>query len=426
MTQTDWRSRYSTLAQRTAPPEISWLMAQALEVPGLISLAAGFVDQESLPGGIVSAELGRLFGRPETGRAALQYGTTQGDLELRETLIEKLRGEGVLHPGAGIDASQSLVGSGSQQILYLACETLLDSGDIVLVEAPTYFVMLGPLGSRGVRTVGIDTDEDGVIPERVEEALDRLDRDGELHRVKMLYLMTYATNPLGVTLTEERRTRLLSILRSCRERGHPILLLEDAAYRRLCFEPPPSPIKSYDEENDLVLYTESFSKSFSPGLRLGFGVGPKAIIEKMVDIKGGHDFGSTNLNQQVLKSIIQSGGFDEHVTDLLGVYKRKRNVLLDVLEENLPDAASCLRPGGGLYAWVTLPPEYDTGPSSQVFTNALAQKVLYVPGCLGYSPDRPESKRSTNLRLTYGMLDEDHLRIGGERLGQALRLSMDA
>jgi len=283
----DWSKRFSLLAQRTRPPEISWLMAQALEVPGLISLAAGFVDQESLPHEEVSRILEPLLREKSAGQAALQYGTTQGDLELRQLLVQRLRAEGVFHPAAKIDESHMLIGSGSQQVLYLAAEALLDEGDIILLEAPTYFVVLGILQSRNLRTFGIDTDADGIVVEKVEECLAALEKRGEISRVKMLYLMSYATNPLGITLAPERRKRLLALLQSYREKGYPILLLEDAAYRRLGFaDPIPHPIKSLEADNDLVLYTESFSKTLSPGFRLGFGVGPKSLIDKMVDLKG--------------------------------------------------------------------------------------------------------------------------------------------
>ena len=266
MNDKNWNNRFSQCGRRTAAPEISWLMAQALETPGLISLAAGFVDQESLPHHVVSSEVNELLNEPLSGRAMLQYGTTQGDEGLRRMLNERLREEGVLHPNAPVDASQFILGSGSQQILYLLAEALLDEGDIVLMEAPTYFVVLGAMQTRGAQTIGIDIDEGGLIPERLEQALQQLESEGKLGRVKMLYCMTYAGNPHGVTLREERRPQILNILRYYRERGFPILLLEDAAYRRLNFSTPPAPVKSLDEDNDLVLYTESFSKSLSPGL----------------------------------------------------------------------------------------------------------------------------------------------------------------
>lgn len=422
-----WSERFSTMARRAATPEISWLMAQALEVPGLISLAAGFVDQASLPSELVLEEFKRIFACAETGAAALQYGTTQGDLGLRAKLLERYRADGVLAPGAGIDESHCLVGSGSQQILYLAAEALLDDGDIVLLEAPTYFVFLDTLRARSVRTIGIDTDEMGMRLDRLEESLDRLEASGELGRVKMLYLMSYATNPQGITLAPERRGALLERLRAYREKGYPILLVEDAAYRGLCFETPsPEPIKRDDPENELVLYTESFSKSLAPGLRLGVGIGPESVMRKMADLKGGHDFGSTNLNQHLLRGLLESGGFDEHIETVRAVYRRKCDIVQSILAETFPAETAWLRPSGGLYTWVTLPKAFDTGVEGHVFQSAMKEKVLYVPGALCYSSDRAESRHCSSLRLSYGMIDEERLRTGCERLARALSRAFEA
>src|SRR5690606_7817410 len=153
-------------------------------------LAVGFVDQGSLPNRLVASEMAVMLESSKTGPAALQYGTTQGDLDLRTRLVEKLTQEQIFHPRAGIRAEHLPLGSGSQQVLYLLSETLLDEGDIVLVEAPTYFVVLGAFQSRGARTVGIDTDEQGLVPESLLECLQVLERSGELSRVKFLYVMT--------------------------------------------------------------------------------------------------------------------------------------------------------------------------------------------------------------------------------------------
>ncbi len=421
MTTTDWEKQFSKQAKRTSPPEISWLMSQALEVPGLISLAAGFVDQASLPHSYVSEQIRVLLESPTTGRAALQYGTTQGDFELRSRLLERLRTENVFHAKASIDASHFIVGSGSQQILYLVAEALLEEEDIVLVEAPTYFVVLGAMKTRGACTIGIDTDEEGIQPKQVAKYLQKLEFENQLHRVKVLYLMSYATNPLGITLSPSRRKELFSILRDYRDKGYPILLIEDAAYRRLSFEPtPPPPLKSLDKENDLILYTESFSKSLAPGMRLGFGVGPKALIDKMVDLKGNHDFGSSNFSQQILKQVMQSGLFEQHLEYLRSLYAQKRDLVEEILTATFPQEARWITPKGGFYTWVTLPSSFDTGPQGKIFQRALEEKVLYVPGCLCYSSDRPEHHHSSSIRISFGMIDNSQLQEGCKRLARTL------
>jgi 2-aminoadipate transaminase len=422
MSSISWNSRLSQMANRVHSPEISWLMQQALEVPGMISLAAGFVDQESLPHQSVSPVLREMIEEAQSGRLSLQYGTTAGDPELRENLVDRLRIEKVFHPDASIDASNIIIGSGSQQLLYLVAETLLDENDIVLVEAPTYFVVLGVFQARGIQFIGIDTDEHGMKTSHLQETLQALDRSGDLHRVKMVYVMSYSTNPTGITLDASRRKAVLDILRPYQNSEKPILLVEDAAYRRLRFSDNPLPtIKSYDEENEYVLYTESFSKSLAPGLRLGFGVGPREIINKMIDIKGNHDFGSSNFCQQMVKRLLQHNVFDEHLKRLRQVYSEKRDVVMNILRDTFPPEAAWLNPDGGFYTWITLPPDWDTGADSMIFKQAVAQKVLYVPGALCYSPDRAESRRSSCIRLSFGMIDKETLREGCERLGKTIQ-----
>ena len=416
-----WSDRFSALARRTHPPVISWLMAQALEVPGLISLAAGFVDQSTLPSREVESALLQALAEADVVQSPLQYGTTYGDLALRRLLVQRLRREEVWPFHTSLDENQVMVGSGSQQLLYLACEALLDEGDIVLLEAPTYFVVLGAIAARGARTIGLDTDADGLCPEALESSLARLEAQGDLPRVKLLYLMTYATNPLGVTLSPPRRRKVMDVLQTYRDRGFPILLLEDAAYRRLCFSSQrPLPLKSLDESGDLVLYTESFSKSLSPGLRLGYAAGPSDLIAKMVDLKGNHDFGSANVSQQIARILLASGAYDRHVEMLKACYAGKCALVQRLLDEQLPPEASHLVPSGGFYTWIMLPPVVDTSPASRLFQQALHEKVLYVPGCLCYSGDRPESRFSSSLRLSFGMIDEARLEEGCRRLMRAL------
>ncbi len=423
---TNWTNRFSNIAQRTHPPQISWLMAQALEVPGLISLAAGFVDQSSLPHSQVGENLAGILEKIDDLQSPLQYGTTAGDVELRRLLLERLKREDGLPLHLPYEDANVIIGSGSQQILYLAFETLLNEGDIVLMEAPTYFVVLGIMQARGAETVGIDTDEFGLIPEALAEALERLQKEDQLHRVKMLYLMTYTTNPQGIQLSLERRKQILEILSRYKEKGYPILLLEDAAYRHLSFEPNTKPaMLSMQQDDELVLYIESFSKSLSPGLRMGYGIGPQALIQKMIDLKGSHDFGSSNLSQQIVKALIMSGELDLHTDTLRKVYKQKWHLVDEILKEHAPPEAKWIEPKGGFYTWLQLPDEINTNGDSELFQEALKQKVLYVPGNLCYSPDREEAKRSSSMRLAFGMINEEKLREGCKRLMTAVSNVVD-
>lgn len=417
----NWSERFSNMAYRVHPPVISWLMQQALETPGMISLAAGFVDHESLPHSALSSIIQEIMQESQSGRCSLQYGTTAGDLELREILAQRLIQENILSKDAAVNSSQIIIGSGSQQLLYLASEALLDKEDIVIVEAPTYFVVLGVFNSRGARTLGIDTDAEGMSINHLRETLDELYRQGKLKRVKMIYLMSYSTNPTGITLSASRRKEIYDLLLEYKDKGFPLLLLEDGAYRELGFSEQSLPaVKVQDKENDFILYTESFSKSLSPGFRLGYAVGPKAVIDKMIDIKGNHDFGSSNLCQQILKHLLKNTFFDTHTKNLRLLYREKRDLVLKIVRDTFPHDARWLVADGGFYTWITLPEKYDTGINSVIFKEAQKEKVLYVPGALCYSEDRPESQKSSDIRLSFGMIDQTQLREGCERLGRAV------
>jgi len=413
---------FSEQARRTGPPPISWLMRDALEVPGMISLAAGFVDQASLPAKETAAICRSLFEKPETAQSALQYGSTFGDPGLRRTILNRLHQQNVLSPDASVSCDDIMIGNGSQQLLYLLSEALLDPGDIVLVEAPTYFVFLGILESLGARTIGLETDPEGVIPESLDETLYRLESEGEFGRVKYMYVMTYFANPTGRSWSVSRKNQIMEILRSHRRGDLPLLLVEDGAYRALSDSGSVSPpLKALDENNDEVMYLESFSKCLAPGLKVGCAVGPGELIAKMVDIKGNHDFGTANLAQQILLRSIESDWYDSHIADVRKAYKEKRERLVELLAEQAGREISFEVPEGGFYLWVQLRGEKGTGPESALFRRALEEKILYVPGAYCYSADRPESRFCSSLRLSYGMISIEQLVEGVRRLGRAIQ-----
>ena len=238
----------SKMGHRTVEPPISWLMHAALSRPKLISLAAGFTDSASLPVAEARTALNQVLRSPKTGQPALQYGSTVGDPALRKLTAEYLRklDKVVATPSSqtgrrGVAATYSperlLITSGSQQLLYMTTEALCDEGDIVLVEDPTYFVYLGILQSRGLRARGVRLERDGLNLAHLEKVLTSLKRSGKLPRVKLLYLVSYFQNPTGVTTSFVKKVEALKLLKRFeRAAGHPIYLLEDAAYRELRFQ----------------------------------------------------------------------------------------------------------------------------------------------------------------------------------------------
>lgn len=416
------RTSLSAASERTTTPAISGLMRMALTNPELISLAAGFVDQRSLPVEAAQASLSTIGLDAAEGRRALQYGTTIGDDRLRRRLLERIEADERVRPGSFAHLfERTVVTTGSQQLLYLVSEALLDPGDVVLVESPTYFVFLGVLESMGARVIGVETDEDGLRTDALEAALERLRADGQLHRVKLIYTVSEHSNPTGISLAAARRGELVEVARRW-STSHRIFVLEDSAYRGLTYDggEPPS-VWSHDLTGETVVLARTFSKTFSPGLKTGYGVLPPALVEPVLRLKGNHDFGSANFNQVLIEHLIADGGYDRQIARLVEVYRRKRDVMLGAMESHLGpiDGVRWTHPRGGLYVWLTLPEGLDTGLSGPFFQRCVREGVLYVPGAYAFAAE-PGAVPRNQARLCFGVPDGPALVEGVRRLAAAL------
>jgi 2-aminoadipate transaminase len=395
-----------------------------VENPGCISLAAGLVDEDSLPAEPVREAVQALLADPNTAKSALQYGTTQGRLDLRTCLVDYMAAqEGVAKESLGYDASRVVVTTGSQQLLSLLCETLLDPGDICIVGAPTYFVFLGCLAGVGAEPISVPLDENGMQPELLEQALGRLNELGRLPRVKMIYVVSEFDNPSGVSVSLERRKAIVDIANRWSIHNR-ILLLEDAAYRDLRFEGAPLPsLLSLDESREQVLYTQTFSKTLSPGLRVGFGVLPKDVLKPVLDRKGNEDFGSANFPQAVVTRLLKTGAFQTHVQHVRASYTRKRDAMLSAAERFFREipGVNWHHPQGGLYVWMSLPASVETGFKSPLFQTAVKNHgVMYVPGELCFAPVQGGRPRN-HMRLSYGVQGPEGIADGMQRLSNAVK-----
>lgn len=404
-------------------PIASVLMARTLAQPELISLAAGFVDHQSLPVGPAREALEALLASPEEARAALQYGTTMGHAPLREAVLARmLNADGATAAELNLSVDQVVLTAGSNQLLHLLVDTLADPGDIVLCGAPSYFVFLGTLGNLGVRALGVETDADGLVPEAVEAELRRLRGTGELGRVKAIYVTSYYDNPTGATVPASRRAALVEIARRW-SAGARIHVIEDAAYRELRYygEDVPS-LRSFDPEGETVAVAGTFSKSFSPGVRVGWGVLPRGLVGPLVSQKGNVDFGSPNFNQHLMAAVLRMGLFDAHLQTLRASYRAKIDAILDAADRFLAPVGGIewMRPEGGLYVWVRLPEHVDSGLRGPLFDRAVEEGVLYVPGeCCYPAEGRPAARNM--LRLSFGALSCARIRQGMEALARAIR-----
>jgi 2-aminoadipate transaminase len=413
----DATRHFSASARRTTEPPISWLMKLALDRPRLISLAAGFTDNETLPIQEVNRITSEILRRPKTARAALQYGTTIGLPQLRHELLRRWQQQDQFSSHRSpITSDHVIVTNGSQQLLYLVTEVLCDPGDIVLVEDPTYFVYLGIIQAMGLRAFGFDS------VSTLKSKLEYLKRQRLLSRLKLLYLVTYFQNPTGHTWSwEAKREALVLVKHYERASGHPIYIVEDAAYRDLRFEGKDVPsFKSLDPRTERVVYANTLTKPFATGLKIGYGILPKPLMRAVVNSKGNHDFGSSNFLQTILAQALATGLYEHHLPKIAAAYRRKRDAMIKELDVCLAKSARYLKPSGGLYIWLELPPRAKTGANGRLFRRALDAGVLYVPGetCYCRDPSRPTPQNC--IRLSFGAPTIKQIRQGIKLLADSI------
>lgn len=408
--------RFSELGARQTESDIARLMTIAIERPELLSLAAGFTDNETLPLEVVSKISGEIGA--ENDRGALQYGANQGRADLRALLTTRLKQQDDAPNSVDYDPTLSLITNGSQQALYLAIQTLCDPGDIVLVEQPTYFVFLEMLRGLDVKAVPMPMLENGdVDAQGVKAQLEGLETDGSIHRVKAVYLVSYYANPSGHTLSAEAKNGVVEALGRFAGR---IAVIEDAAYRELFFEQAPkakSCLVAGVQFGVPVFYTTTLTKSFATGLKTGYGYcSHPEWLKRMLAIKGQQDFGSNHYAQAIFARAIGEGAFDAHLEKIRVSYQSKADALNAVLEDGLKGLGwTWEQPQGGLYIWAEAQADLETGFESALQELCLDEGVIYVPGELC---DAHRSIKN-RVRLSYGVLSVDALREAGKRFSRA-------
>jgi 2-aminoadipate transaminase len=411
--------RFSHVGNLAQPPVISDIMKLALEDKRLLSLAAGFTDTHGLPVQSVR-DAAVLLATSGKSPEYLQYGTTRGRAELRKLVSKRLsRFDGYQNPAYHPD--HVMLTNGSQQALYLAIQVLCDPGDIILVESPSYFVFLELLKGLGVEAIGVPVDEnDETDSEALESLLVELKQNGSFNRVKGLYLESWFSNPSTRCLTIEKKNEIARVLKA---QDLIIPVLEDGAYFELYFEEkyPSSSIFSLEAfEIFPRLFFGTFTKSFATGLKLGYAICDHAeLLGKMANVKGHHDFGSSNYAQAILEKVIQNGAYDEQLEKCRKSYQGKMQALNQVLiKETLPELGwQWPIPEGGMYLWLKGPEHFDTSINSEFFENAVKEGVLYVPGDLCFASVAPKNY----MRLSFGVLNQSDLQEAGKRLARVIR-----
>jgi len=367
--------------------------------PEVISLAGGFPDTSTFPPATFAAVAQRIAS--ESCAKALQYGPTEGLPETKDCIAEVMEAEGM-----GVDAEDILVTTGGQQVIDLVTKTLIDPGDVVVAEGPTYPGAASVFTAYQADVVQIDMDSDGMRVDLLEETLDRLDREGR--RPKFIYTVPSFQNPAGVTMSQPRRRRLVEVAHE-----RELLVLEDNPYGLLRYEgEAPPPLLSLDG-GVYVMYLGTFSKILSPGIRLGWVVAPPPVLEKINLGKQAADLCTSTLSQLMVQAYFAAGRWRDYVDSLTEIYRARRDTMLDALADHFPPQAQWTRPSGGLFIWATLPDFIDT---TDLLARALHENVAFVPGEAAFLDGRGRNA----MRLNFSGSGEDAIREGIRRIGEVV------
>jgi len=367
--------------------------------PEVISLAGGLPDTSTFPPKSFAAQMTRIA--QESSAQALQYGPTEGFEETKDCILQVMGAEGMLP-----EPEDVIVTTGGQQAIDLITKTLVDPGDPVICEAPTYPGAVPVFCSYQAEMIQVDCDEQGMRVDRLEEVLAGLAREGR--RPKFIYSVPSFQNPAGVTLSFERRRRLVELARE-----HEVLVVEDNPYGLLRYEGEPLPPLFQLEGGDYVIYVGTFSKILSPGIRLGWAVAPPPVMEKIVLGKQAADLCTSTLTQYFVREYFSEGRWRDYIADLVEIYRRRRDVMLEALDKHFPAQATWTRPEGGLFIWATLPEYIDSG---DLLAKALREDVAFVPGHAAYGDGRGRS----SMRLNFSGVREEEIREGVRRIGKVV------
>jgi 2-aminoadipate transaminase len=412
-------ARYEALfAARTRGMKSSAMreMMALTERPDVISLAGGLPDTSTFPPERYAQLMAKVAAEGGTARA-LQYGPTEGMAATVRCIVEVMAAEDTV-----VDPEEVLVTTGGQQVIDLVCKTLIDPGDVIVAEAPTYPGAVPTFSAYQAQVEQIEMDADGMPIDALEATLDRLQAEGR--RPKFIYTIPNFQNPGGVTMSLARRRRLVEVARE-----RELLVLEDNPYGLLRYEGEPLPtLYALDAQahgrgggSDLVIYLGTFSKILSPGLRLGWAVAPRPVLEKLNLGKQGSDLCSSPVTQMFVAAYFDlddpraRGGWLDYLETLKALYRTRRDAMLEALSEHFGPGASWTSPEGGLFIWATVDERIDT---TDLLALATSSGVAFVPGRAAYADGR---SGSNSMRLNFAGIPEERIHEGVRRIGKAIR-----
>jgi len=394
---------FSERALSFRPSEIRELL-KLVDSPEIISLAGGMPDDRFFPiDRVIEAS---TFALREYGKKALQYGSTEGIKKLRVLLMDRMEKEGV----KGIDLENVLISTASQQGLSLVAQVFVNPGDTIIVEEPSYLGAIQAFASMQAKFCTIPLDNDGMQMDILEDRLKELQK---AHiRPKFVYTVPNFHNPAGVTMTLERRKKLIELAHT-----YDLLIVEDDPYGEIRFEGEPIPSLLALSGKDRVVELRTFSKISFPGLRLGWIVAREDIMNKIIVGKQAADLCSPALTQYISYEFVSRGWLDEYVAVVRREYPKKKDAMIAALEQYFPVGSSWTDPQGGLFVWAKVPDTIDT---AAMLREAISAKVAYVVGIAFY----PHRNDNCHMRLNFSAVDPEHITEGVHRLGDLLKSKM--
>lgn len=366
------------------------------EQPDIISFAGGLPAPELFPIEEMKKVCTKVL--DTDGRAALQYSTTEGYMPLRKIISERMKKSGVEIP-----PEQILITSGSQQGLDFSGKVFLNEGDTVICESPSYLGALNAFKAYLPKFVEVEMDKDGMKMDELEKALK------ENPNAKFIYTIPDFQNPTGITMSVERRKQLVELAVK-----YNVPIVEDNPYGELRFEGERLPaIKHFDTEG-MVIFLGTFSKIFSPGLRIGWVAASPEVVRKYVLVKQGADLQCNSMSQRETAAFVEMFDIDAHINKIINVYRKRRDLMIETMEKEFPKNVTFTYPNGGLFTWAEMPQGVD---AAEVLKKALEEKVAFVPGGSFY----PNGGNENHCRLNYSCMPEDKIVEGITRLGKVLK-----
>jgi 2-aminoadipate transaminase len=396
---------YSDRAGKMRKSEIRELL-KVTQDPEIVSFAGGLPNPKSFPIDDLQDVVHNVL--KNHGKAALQYGTTQGLRELRESIAKTSRKDGI-----DADADDIIITSGSQQGLDTVGKVFLNPGDTAIVGLPSYLGGINAYRSYEANLTGIPVDEEGMRIDILEETVKKLLKDDITP--KFIYVVPTFQNPAGVVMPESRRKKLMDL--ACE---HDLVIIEDDPYGKLRFDIEHiKPIKSFDDEGRVV-YMSTFSKILSPGFRLAWMIADGELKRKMIICKQALDLCTNTFTQFIADDLMRSGSLDLHIMKIREMYKPKRDIMMSAMKKYFPDGYKCNKPKGGMFAWVTLP--WSTIDTETMFLDAIKNKVAYVHG----KAFHVDGGGANSMRLNFSYSSDEQIKEGMERLANVIKQKLEA